>query len=295
MKRNLVILSVFALMLVSCGGGNKKACYQIILTVNEQSESLYVYADENEADVAAKQLKESYILRGFPEDKLSVRIQKLSKAESDCKAEERPQSQTEIKRTVKPTATFEMTVTGVNPSGYTTQYSGAEQVCRSFSASCCAVEEGNGHSSTPLMVLRGLSSGFSHKYNDITWNEYVLDNSYVGGRIICLEANNYDGTINERLTEDEKKFLAPYIESYFDGTPDGPFQLKKTCTWNFRLGRDSSYTYVDEVVETFANAKAFEEAILNYSSENPIFQSLFFYDAKKDEFILQDRKSWNLK
>ncbi|MCR5050646.1 MAG: hypothetical protein K6A36_06130 [Paludibacteraceae bacterium] len=295
MKRNWIILSVLVFMLASCGGSSQKACYEIILTVNEQSESIYVYADENEADAAANQMKENYILRGFPEDKLSLRIQKHKKAESDCKAEEKTEEkpEPEIKRTVKPTATFEMKVTGINPSGYP-QYRGAELVC-DLPASCRIVEAGNGHSSTPLMILRRLSGGFSYKYDDITWKEYVLDNSYVGGRIICLDANSNSSTISERLTEDDKELLASFIESYFDGTPDGPFQLKKTCTWNFRLGRDSSYTYVDEVVETFANAKAFEEAILNYSSENPIFQSLFFYDAKKDEFILQDRKSWNLK
>jgi len=79
------------------------------------------------------------------------------------------------------------------------------------------------------------------------------------------------------------------------GTPDGPFTIKKKCTWNFRLGRDSSYTYVDEIVETYANSAKLKEALLACDADNPLFQSLYYYDAERDEFILQDRKTWNIK
>lgn len=200
---------------------------------------------------------------------------------------------TEIKRTVKPTASFSMKVTGINPDGYP-QWSGAEQICRMFSATCCKVNVG-GHSSSSLMLLSPLSTTFQGYYDDVAMLEYVKDNSYVGARIICIDSDSYDNKLNESLTEEEKAKLMPYFNNYFTGTPDGPFQLKKTCTWHFRLGRDSSYTYVDEVIETYANSNDFKNALLSHTSDNPIFQSLYYYDAKKDEFILQDRKSWNLK
>lgn len=203
-----------------------------------------------------------------------------------------PPTTTEIKRTVKPTAFFSMKITGINPEGYT-EYSGVEQICRGEWATCRQVKVG-GHSSSSPMLLR-LSDSFQGRYNDVAMKEYVMDNSYVGGRIICLDVNAYDDKLNESLTEEEKAKMIHFLDSYLSGTPDGPFKLKKTCTWQFRLGRDSSYTYVDEVIETYANSSDFKEAILSHNSDNPIFQSLFYYDAKKDEFILQDRKSWNLK
>ena len=123
-------------------------------------------------------------------------------------------------------------------------------------------------------------------------DEFVHDNSYVGARIICLTPS--DKTV-DHLTESEKANIRGWLEVYAQGSPDGPFTLKKTCTWKFRLGRDSTYTYVDEIVETYQNAQECIDGILNHDASNPIFQSLYYYDAQKDEFILKDRTSWNLK
>ncbi len=97
------------------------------------------------------------------------------------------------------------------------------------------------------------------------------------------------------MTDEEKNLIGQTMDNYFTGTPDGPFKIKKSCTWTFRLGRDSTYTYVDEVVDTYSNYAQLKAALLSCDADNPIFQSLYYYDAKKDEFILKDRKSWNLK
>lgn len=278
------------LMLASCAGKNQKACYEITLTVNGQSESLYLYADENQVDAEVAQIKSRYAMMGIPEDKMSLDIRKTDKSESDCQAPIKPEPQ--IKRTVKPTAMFSMQVTGVNPEGYSQSGEGVQQICNMFAVNGQIIYK-DGKTSTPLMKISSLSTKLQMSYSHGAGTDDVHDNTYVGGRIVCMSNGGYEGENNDHLTEAEKAELAQWMDIYLDGTPDGPFQLKKTCTWTFRLGRDSSYTYVDEIVETYANGQAFKDAILNCDKNNPIFQSLYYYDAEKDEFILQDRKTWN--
>ena len=114
----------------------------------------------------------------------------------------------------------------------------------------------------------------------------------------------------ENPTDEDKEFIRYYVELKFMGysydintdegkwyqhTPDGPFQLKKTCQWSFRNGRGSTFSVTDEVIDTYKNSEEFVETIISHTADNPFFQSLYYYDAEKDEFILQDRKSWNLK
>ena len=50
-----------------------------------------------------------------------------------------------------------------------------------------------------------------------------------------------------------------------------------------------------EAIDTYKNADEFIETVISHTKDNPFFQSLFYYDAGKDEFVLQDRTSWNLK
>ncbi len=250
---------------------------------------MYVYADENGADAQATELKNRYAAMGYDKNKLSVQVKKLDKSESDCQAEEIPEK--EIVRTVKPTASFEMKVEGINPDGYSDTYGGAKGL-GGFSVTCRYVAQG-GHSSSPLMSIMYMNNGLSYQYNDVTFGEYVKDNSYVGGRIICFNPY-YDKNV-EYLTDEGKNLIGQTMDNYFTGTPDGPFKIKKSCTWTFRLGRDSTYTYVDEVVDTYSNYAQLKAALLSCDADNPIFQSLYYYDAKKDEFILKDRKSWDLK
>ena len=288
MKKLFIIPCLLVLLLASCGN-NQKACYEITLTANGQSESLYIYTYENDADAQVDAMMERYAKMGFPKDKLSVQVKKLDKSESDCQAEDVPEP--EIKRTVKPTASFEMKVEGINPDGYSDTYGGAKGL-GGFSVTCRYVEQG-GHSSSPLMSIMHMNDGLSYQYNDVSFGEYVKDNSYVGGRIICFNPY-YDKNV-EYLTDEEKNLKGQTMDNYFTGTPDGPFKIKKSCTWTFRLGRDSTYTYVDEVVDTYSNYAQLKAALLSCDADNPIFQSLYYYDAKKDEFILKDRKSWDLK
>ena len=275
MKKLFIIPCLLVLLLASCKN-NQKACYEITLTANGQSEIMYVYADET---------------MGYDKNKLSVQVKKLDKSESDCQAAEEVVPEPEIKRTVKPTASFEMKVEGINPDGYSDKYGGAKGL-GGFSVTCRYVAQG-GHSSSPLMSIMHMNNGLSYQYNDVAFGEYVKDNSYVGGRIICFNPY-YDKNV-EYLTPDEQNFIGQTMDNYFTGTPDGPFKIKKSCTWTFRLGRDSTYTYVDEVVDTYSNYAQLKTALLSCDADNPIFQSLYYYDAKKDEFILKDRKSWDLK
>ncbi len=185
MKKLFVIPFLLMLFLASCQNG-QKACYEITLTANGQSETMYVYADENGADAQATELKNRYAAMGYDKNKLSVQVKKLDKSESDCQAsaaeEEIPEQ--EIKRTVKPTASFEMKVIGINPDGYSDTYGGAKGL-GGFSVTCRYVAQG-GHSSSPLMSIMYMNNGLSYQYNDVTFGEYVKDNSYVGGRIICF-------------------------------------------------------------------------------------------------------------
>ena len=291
MKKLFVIPCLLVLFLASCQN-NQKACYEITLTANGQSETMYIYADENGADAQATALENRYAAMGYSKDKLSVQVKKLDKSESDCQASsDEEETEKEIKRTVKPTASFEMKVVGINPDGYSDTYGGARGL-GGFSVTCRYVAQG-GHTSSPLMEIMYLSNGLSHQYNDVTFGEYVKDNSYVGGRIICFNPY-YDKNV-EYLTDEEKTRIGQTMDNYFTGTPDGPFKIKKSCTWTFRLGRDSTYTYVDEVVDTYSNYAQLKAALLSCDADNPIFQSLYYYDAKKDEFILKDRKTWNLK
>lgn len=284
MKKLFFIPCMLVLLLASCGGNSKKACYEISVSANGQSESMYVYTDETGADVQASEMKNRFVASGKDKDAISVNIRKLDKSESDC----RP---VEIKRTVKPTASFMMTIEGVNPDGYTPWYSGVMGICNGFDVSCRYVNTG-GHTSSSLMSTR-ISTGLSYEYTDVTFREYVQDNSYVGGRMICL--NPYITKSIEYLTADEKISIGQTMDNFLTGTPDGPFTIKKKCIWNFRLGRDSSYTYVDEIIETYANSVKLKEALLACDANNPLFQSLYYYDAERDEFILQDRKTWNIK
>ena len=291
MKKLFIIPCLLVLLLASCKN-NQKACYEITLTANGQSEVMYIYADENGADAQATALENRYAAMGYSKDKLSVQVKKLDKSESDCQAStDKEETEQEIKRTVKPTASFEMKVEGINPDGYSDTYGGAKGL-GGFSVTCRYVAQG-GHSSSPLMSIMYMDNGLSYQYNDVTFGEYVKDNSYVGGRIICFNPY-YDKNV-EYLTDEEKNLIGHTMDNYFTGTPDGPFKIKKSCTWTFRLGRDSTYTYVDEVVDTYSNYAQLKAALLSCDAENPIFQSLYYYDAKKDEFILKDRKTWNLK
>lgn len=197
-----------------------------------------------------------------------------------------------IKRIVKPTASFEMEVVGVNPEGYP-PYSGASAVLTNFDYVVRCVNE-RGNDWGPLMQSRGAK--IWGNWDDVEWGEYVHDNSYVGGRITCMHATiDYSDPLSETPTEAQWDHTMSYVDSYFDGTPDGPFQLKMTCTWIFRLGRDSTYTYVDENVETYKDHLELEAALRANNVDNPLAQSLFYYDAEKDEFILQDRKKTDLK
>ena len=164
------------LLLASCKN-NQKACYEITLTANGQSEIMYVYADENGADAQATELKNRYAAMGYDKNKLSVQVKKLDKSESDCQAAEEVVPEPEIKRTVKPTASFEMKVEGINPDGYSDTYGGAKGL-GGFSVTCRYVAQG-GHSSSPLMEIMYLSNGLSYQYNDITFGEYVKDNSHL--------------------------------------------------------------------------------------------------------------------
>ena len=290
MKKLFIIPCLLVLLLASCKN-NQKACYEITLTVNGQSETMYVYVDENEADAQATELMNCYTAMGYDKNKLSVQVKKLDKSESDCQAAEEVVPEPEIKRTVKPTASFEMKVEGINPDGYSDTYGGAKGL-GNFSVTCRYVAQG-GHSSSQLMSIMHMNDGLSYQYNDVAFGEYVKDNSYVGGRIICFNPY-YDKNV-EYLTDEEKTRVGQTMDNYFTGTPDGPFKIKKSCTWTFRLGRDSTYTYVDEVVDTYSNYAQLKAALLSCDADNPIFQSLYYYDAKKDEFILKDRKSWDLK
>lgn len=295
MKKTLLFYScIFALLFASCA--KQKSCYEITLTVQGQSETMYVYAEESEADAQATEMMNRFLALGLPKDAMKVDIRKLDKSESDCTKESvTPSEQNpEIKRTVKPAASFEIQIEGINPDGFSPEYNGIRGICGHFPASFTRVLE-DGHSSHELYQLRILSDKVSMDYGmapDAWRDEFVHDNSYVGARIICLTPS--DKTV-DHLTESEKTNIRGWLEVYAQGSPDGPFTLKKTCTWKFRLGRDSTYTYVDEIVETYQNAQECIDGILNHDASNPIFQSLYYYDAQKDEFILQDRTSWNLK
>ena len=284
MKKTLLFYScIFALLFASCA--KQKSCYEITLTVQGQSETMYVYAEESEADAQATEMMNRFLALGLPKDAMKVDIRKLDKSESDCTKESiTPSEQNpEIKRTVKPTASYEMRVQGINPEGYTDD--GVTYLCSFFDYSCCFVEN-DGHTASPLYAQHGMNM-------IVGWNLSVSDNSYVGGRIICLNPSQTE--IMDHLTPEMKEQMQSGLGYLFEGTPDGPFTLKKTCTWKFRLGRDSTYTYVDEIVETYQNAQECIDGILNHDASNPIFQSLYYYDAQKDEFILKDRTSWNLK
>ena len=107
MKKLFVIPCLLVLFLASCKN-NQKACYEITLTANGQSETMYVYADETQADAQATALENRYAAMGYSKDKLSVQVKKLDKSESDCQASsDEEETEKEIKRTVKPTASFE--------------------------------------------------------------------------------------------------------------------------------------------------------------------------------------------
>ena len=258
MKKLFVIPCLLVLFLASCKN-NQKACYEITLTANGQSETMYVYADETQADAQATELENRYAAMGYSKDKLSVQVKKLDKSESDCQAStDEKETEQEIKRTVKPTASFEMKVVGINPDGYSDTYGGARGL-GGFSVTCRYVAQG-GHTSSSLMEIMYLSNGLSHQYNDVTFGEYVKDNSYVGGRIICFNPY-YDKNV-EYLTDEEKTRIGQTMDNY---------------------------------VDTYSNYAQLKAALLSCDANNPIFQSLYYYDAKKDEFILKDRKTWNLK
>ena len=130
---------------------------------------------------------------------------------------------TKITRTVKPTVSFSMEITGINPAGYG-QYDGAKQICNAVNATCCKVRVG-GHTSTEVMLLAPLSATLEGNYDNLSMSEYVRDNSYVGARIICVDADSYDNKLNEDLTTEEKAALIPYIDLYLKGSPNGPFKL----------------------------------------------------------------------
>lgn len=295
MKRTILFYScIIALVFASCA--KQKSCYEITLTVQGQSETMYVYAEESEADAQATEMMNRFLALGLPKDAMKVDIRKLDKSESDCTKESVTplEPDPEIKRTVKPAASFEMQIVGINPDGFSPEYNGIRGICNHFPASFTRVLE-DGHSSHELYQLRILSDKVSMDYGmspDAWRDEFVHDNSYVGARIICLTPS--DKTV-DHLTESEKTNIREWLEVYAQGSPDGPFTLKKTCTWKFRIGRDSTYTHVDEIVETYQNTQECIDAILNHDASNPIFQSLYYYDAQKDEFILQDRTSWNLR
>ena len=145
MKKLFIIPCLLVLLLASCKN-NQKACYEITLTANGQSEIMYVYADENGADAQATELKNRYAAMGYDKNKLSVQVKKLDKSESDCQAStDEEETEQEIKRTVKPTASFEMKVVGINPDGYSDMYGGARGL-GGFSVTCRYVAQG-GHTS----------------------------------------------------------------------------------------------------------------------------------------------------
>ncbi len=199
-----------------------------------------------------------------------------------------------IKRIVKPTASFKMEVVGINPAGYTS-YTGASTVLTNFDYVVRCVSM-SGHSWGQLMQSRGAKLEDRYSWNEVEFGSYVHDNSYVGGRITCMRASiDYSDPLTETPTEAQWDHTMSYVNDYFDGTPDGPFQLKMTCTWTLRLGRDSTYTYVDENVKTYKDHLELEAALRANNVDNPLAQSLFYYDANKDEFILQDCKKKDLK
>lgn len=222
-----------------------------------------------------------------------------------CKPGNSNEPEKPIVRTVKPTASFKMTVTGINPDKYV-DYMGVKYIMNSYDASCKTVS-GNGHSWGTLMQTKP-KDGVWENYDKPALMEYVHDNSYVGGRITCLVNSTYT---TENPTTEQIESMRTSIENAFyefvekdfwtlEGDyeliePDGPFQIKITGTWKFRLGRDSTYTYIDEEVKTYKNHKELVDALLSCNENNPLAQTLFYYDAKKDEFILQDRKKNELK
>lgn len=216
----------------------------------------------------------------------------ITSCNNDKNSPENPEEEP-IKRIVKPTASFKMEVVGINPDGYQPSYSGARTVLTNFDYVIRCVSK-TGHSWGQLMLSRGAKN--SGSWDDVDFGEYVRDNSYVGGRITCMHATiDYSDPITETPSEAQWDHTMSYVDTYFDGTPDGPFQLKMTCTWTFRLGRDSTYNYIDESVKTYQNHLEVEAALRANNVDNPLAQSLFYYDAKKDEFILQDSKKKDLK
>ena len=302
MKKVYYLLMAIAIAFASCSGNGKagKACYEIEVQFSTLSYTEMFYGDENELQAEIALLREKYKAMYFSDEEIKIYSAKLDKSKEECTATQ-PQ---EIVRTVKPTASFKMTVSGINPQGYTGGGGDGANCLGNFKFSCRYVAEG-GHTSTSMMEMR-LSSGLSHSYSDDSWgsNNYVHDNSYVGGRIISMSCYN----ATENPTVADKDFIRDYVHNYFVGysydwqtdqdtyydyTPDGPFQLKKTCQWSFRNGRDSTFTVVDEVIDTYKNTDEFIEAVISHTKDNPFFQSLYYYDAGKDEFILQNRTSWN--
>lgn len=304
MKRFNYLLMAIAIIFISCkGDGNTgKACYEIEVQFSTLSTTEMFYGDENELQTEIATLRDRYKAMGFDDESIKIYSTKQNKSKEDCTS----QSQ-EIVRTVKPTARFKMTVTGINPEGYSGGATSGAGGMGGFAFSCRYVQEG-GHSSSPMMEIRYLSDGLQHSYTDDSWgsNNYVHDNSYVGGRIVSMSCKG----ATENPTEEDKDYIRYYVqlrfkgysynpetgqETWYDHTPDGPFQLKKTCQWSFRNGRDSTFTVTDEVIDTYKNSEEFVEAIISHTAKNPFFQSLYYYDAEKDEFILQDRTSWSLK
>ena len=301
-KFNFLLMALIAIFFASCNknGNTGKACYEIEVQFSTLSTTEMFYGEEDELQAEIASLREKYKAMHFDDESIKIYSTKLNKSKEECTAQS-----AEIVRTVKPTASFKMTVTGINPEGYSGGASGA-RAFGGFKFSCRYVQDG-GHTSTPMMELRQLFDGLQYSYTNDSWgsNNYVHDNSYVGGRIVSMSGKE----ATENPTDEDKDFIRYYAElkfqgsnydfntgetTYYNYTPDGPFQLKKTCQWTFRNGRGETFNVIDEVIDTFNNSEEFIDSIISHTASNPLFQSLYYYDAEKDEFILQDRTSWKL-
>ena len=229
MKRICYLLMAVALIFASCGGNGEtgKACYEIEVQFSTLSYTEIFYGDENELQAEIALLREKYKAMYFSDDEIKIYSSKLNKSEKECTATQ-PQ---EIVRTVKPKASFKMTVSGINPQGYTGGGGDGANCLGNFRFSCRYVAEG-GHSSTQMMEMR-LSNGLSHSYNDDSWgsSNYVHDNSYVGGRIISM--SGYNAT--ENPTDADKDFIREYVHNYFVG-----------YSYNHETGQETYYDYTPD-------------------------------------------------
>ena len=246
MKRIIFVsvLIAIAIIFASCEGNDNAgmACYEIEVQISTLSSTEMFYGDETELQAEITSLRDKYKAMGFDEESINIYSTKLNKSKEECTTQSG-----EIVRTVKPTASFKMTITGINPEGYTgDERSGAEGII-DLPFSYRYVQDG-GHTSTSMMEMRNITGGLHYSYTDDSWgsNNYVHDNSYVGGRIICLPGCNAKAT--EYPTDEDKEFIRYYVkikfqgyyDDYFTGeaywydyTPDGPFQLKKNMPMDF--------------------------------------------------------------